>query len=238
MTFEATYLGSNGWFIKFKKANLVIDPWLKGDLIFPPGEWFFKGSLENEISINQDIDVILLTQSLPDHCHVPTLEMFRKNIKIICPKSARDKVEKLGFSSIEILQPTDKIHYLNLTIEATAGAPVPQIENGYIVRDDEDNGFYIEPHGYLDKNLKKQNLDAVITPTKNLNLPLVGSFVKGVDVIPELINTFNPKVILSSTIGGDAQYSGFLNRFLSVEEFKEELNCKLIDLKSMQSIMI
>ena len=42
MTFEATYLGSNGWLIKFKKTNLIIDPWLKGDLIFPPGEWFFK----------------------------------------------------------------------------------------------------------------------------------------------------------------------------------------------------
>ena len=51
MTFEATYLGSNGWLIKFKKTNLIIDPWLKGDLIFPPGEWFFKGSLEEEILI-------------------------------------------------------------------------------------------------------------------------------------------------------------------------------------------
>jgi len=53
MTFEATYLGSNGWLIKFKKSNLIIDPWLKGDLIFPPGEWFFKGSLEEEISIDK-----------------------------------------------------------------------------------------------------------------------------------------------------------------------------------------
>ena len=51
MTFEATYLGSNGWLIKFKKTSLIIDPWLKGDLIFPPGEWFFKGSLEEEILI-------------------------------------------------------------------------------------------------------------------------------------------------------------------------------------------
>ena len=53
MTFEATYLGSNGWLIKFKKTNLIIDPWLKGDLIFPPGEWFFKGSLEEEILIHK-----------------------------------------------------------------------------------------------------------------------------------------------------------------------------------------
>ena len=238
MTFEATYLGSNGWFIKFPKTNLIIDPWLKGDLIFPPGEWFFKGSLEDEISLDKEIDIILLTQGLPDHCHIPTLEMFSKDIPIICPKSASGILEKIGFNSIKVLKPTDKTNQLNLSFEATAGAPVPQIENGYIVKDDQNNGFYIEPHGYLDESLNKQNLDAVITPTKNLELPLVGSFVKGADVIPKLINKFNPKFILSSTVGGDAKYSGFLNNFISVHEYKEELNCNLIDLESMQSIMI
>jgi len=238
MTFEATYLGSNGWLIKFKKTNLIIDPRLKGDLIFPPGEWFFKGSLEEEISVDKKIDIILLTQGLPDHCHVPTLEMFRKDIPIICPKSAVETLKKIGFSSIKVLNPTEKTSLFNLSFEATAGAPVPQIENGYIVKDDQDNGFYIEPHGYLDENLNKQNLDAVITPTKNLGLPLVGSFVKGADVIPKLINKFNPKFILSSTVGGDAKYSGFLNNFISVQDYKEELNCNLVDLRSMQSIMI
>ena len=238
MAFEATYLGSNGWFIKFKKVNLIIDPWLKGDLIFPPGEWFFKGSLRQEIEIDKNIDIILLTQGLPDHCHIPTLEMFRKDIPIICPRSASGILEKIGFSSIKTLKPTEKTNQYHLYFEATAGAPVPQIENGYIVRDDEDNSFYIEPHGYLDQSLDKQDLDAVITPTKNLELPLVGSFVKGADVIPKLISKFNPKFILSSTVGGDAQYSGFLNNFISVQEYKEELNCNLIDLKSMQSIMI
>jgi len=238
MTFEATYLGSNGWLINFKKTNLIIDPWLKGDLIFPPGEWFFKGSLEEEILLDKEIDIILLTQGLPDHCHVPTLEMFRRDIPIICPKSAIETLEKIGFSSIKMLKPTEKINQFNLSFEATAGAPVPQIENGYIVKDNQNNGFYIEPHGYLDENLNKQSLDAVITPTKNLELPLVGSFVKGADVIPKLINKFNPKYILSSTIGGDAIYSGFLNNFISVQEYKEELNCNLINLKSMQSIMI
>jgi len=238
MTFEATYLGSNGWFIKFRRTNLIIDPWLKGDLIFPPGEWFFKGSLKEEISIDKEIDIILLTQGLPDHCHVPTLEMFRKDIPIICPKSAIETLEKIGFSSIKMLLPNEKTSQFNLSFEATAGAPVPQIENGYIVKDDKDNGFYIEPHGYLDENLNDQNLDAVITPTKNLELPLVGSFVKGADVIPKLINKFNPKFILSSTVGGEAKYSGFLNNFISVQEYKEELNCNLINLESMQSIII
>ena len=238
MTFEATYLGSNGWLIKFKKTNLIIDPWLTGDLIFPPGEWFFKGTLENEISIDKDIDIILLTQGLPDHCHIPTLSRFRKEIPIICPKSANGILEKLGFSTIIIIKPKEKQTLKNLTFEATAGAPVPQIENGYIVKDGEGHGFYIEPHGYLDANIEKQKLDAVITPTKNLELPIVGPFVKGADVIPKLINTFNPKFILSSTVGGEARYSGLLNKFISVQEYKEDLDCNLVDLESMQSIMI
>ena len=55
--------------------------------------------------------------------------------------------------------------------------------------------------------------------------PLVGSFVKGADVIPKLVNKFNPKFILSSTVGGDAKYSGFLNNFISVQDYEEELNC-------------
>ena len=83
MTFEAKYLGSNGWLIKFDKTNLIIDPWLTGDLVFPPGEWFFKGSLDNEIIIDEDINIILLTQGLPDHCHVPSLKKFKKDIDTV-----------------------------------------------------------------------------------------------------------------------------------------------------------
>ena len=238
MTFEATYLGSNGWLIKFEETNLIIDPWLTGDLVFPPGEWFFKGSLDNEILIDTHIDTILLTQALPDHCHIPTLKKFKKNIDIICPKSAKKILEKSGFTSIRVLEPTEEINQNGLKIKATSGAPVPQTENGYIVKNEDGNGFYIEPHGYLDETLKNQDLDAVITPTINLELPLVGPFVRGADVLPKLINTFNPKYILSSTTGGEAKYSGFLNKLISVKEYKEEVNCNLVNLKSMESLRI
>ncbi len=238
MTFEAKYLGSNGWLIKFDKTNVIIDPWLTGDLVFPPGEWFFKGSLDNEIIIEDKINLILLTQGLPDHCHIPSLKKFNKNIVIICPNSAKRILEKSGFTSIKVLKPSEKINQFELEIEATAGAPVPQIENGYIVKDFEGKGFYIEPHGYLDKNLKSQEIDAVITPTINLKLPVVGPFVKGADVLPKLLNTFNPKYILASTAGGEANYTGLLNKFISIQEYKEELKCNLVNLKVMDSVKI
>ena len=238
MTFEATYLGSNGWLIKFDETILIIDPWLTGDLVFPPGEWFFKGSLDNEIIIEEKVNLILLTQGLPDHCHIPSLKKFKKNIDIICPNSAKGILEKSDFTSIKVLKPSEKINLLGLEIEATAGAPVPQIENGYIVKDEEGRGFYIEPHGYLDENLKSQEIDAVITPTINLELPLFGPFVKGADVLPKLLNTFNPRYILSSTAGGEAKYSGILNKFITIQEYKEEVKCNLVNLKSMDSVKI
>ena len=238
MTFKATYLGSNGWLIKFDKTNLIIDPWLTGDLVFPPGEWFFKGSLNKEILIEEEINMILITQGLPDHCHIPSLKKFNKNVDIVCPNSAKEILEKEGFTSIKVLKPSEKIIHKELEIEACAGAPVPQIENGYIVKDDNGRGFYIEPHGYLDENLKSQKIDAVITPIIDLELPIVGSFVKGAEVLPKLIDTFNPKYILSSTSGGDATYTGLLNKFISIQEYKEKLNCNLVSLKTMESVFV
>ena len=78
----------------------------------------------------------------------------------------------------------------------------------------------------------------MITPTINLKLPIVGSFVKGADVIPSLVKTFDPDLILSSTTGGDAQFSGFLNKYISLDQFTDKLNCKIIELNKMQSIEI
>ena len=237
MTFKATYLGSNGWIIELMKTKIVIDPWLLGDLVFPPGGWFFKGTLKDEIPTPENIDLILLTQGLPDHCHIPTLKKFPKDTKVVCTKSAFKVLDELNFESINIMEPGQHLKFNNIKIEATSGASVPQIENGYIL-ETIDGSFYIEPHGFLDKQIKPRKLDAVITPTKNLELPIVGPFVKGADVIPRLVKLFNPKYILSSTIGGDAQFSGILNSFISLEEYEKDIDCKILNLEQMQSIII
>ena len=237
MTFKATYLGSNGWIIEFSDTKIIIDPWLTGDLVFPLGNWFFKGSLEKDIPTPNNINLIVITQGLSDHCHLPSLDKLPKDLDIICPKSAIKSLNSLNFSSIIQIEPNNTLKYGNLDIEATSGAPVPQIENGYIIEHKE-GSFYIEPHGFLDSKIKPRKLDAVITPTKDIGLPLIGSFVKGAEVIPDLIKTFDPKFILSSTIGGDAKFSGILNKFISVSDFTKNLNCELVNLKTLESIQI
>lgn len=235
MSFKATYLGSNGWILDFNKCRLLIDPWLEGDLVFPPGEWFFKGSLENDIPVPKNIDLILITQGLPDHCHIKTLLKFSKEIDIVCPKSAFNLLSKNGFSSIKLISPQEIVNLKGLRIEATSGAKVPHTENGYIVEGYE-GSFYIEPHGFFDKNIKERKLDAVITPTKDLGLPFVGNFIKGNDVLPKLIKSFKPNYVLSSTTGGDVKFSGILNKFIKIKDNEKILGSKLKELKTMESI--
>ena len=42
MTIKTTYYGSNTWLIELDDKRILIDPWLNGDLIFPPGDWLIK----------------------------------------------------------------------------------------------------------------------------------------------------------------------------------------------------
>ena len=58
MVIKATYYGANGWLVDLNETRILIDPWLKGDLTFPPGDWLIKGELDREIEIPIDIDFL------------------------------------------------------------------------------------------------------------------------------------------------------------------------------------
>ena len=88
MIIKATYYGANGWFIEINNIKILIDPWLNGDLTFPPGDWLIKGELRHEIDIPKDIDILLLTQGQPDHAHPPTLKKINKSITVIASEAA------------------------------------------------------------------------------------------------------------------------------------------------------
>ncbi|KGG15520.1 MULTISPECIES: MBL fold metallo-hydrolase [unclassified Prochlorococcus] len=226
MNFDASYLGSSGWLIDLNGFRILIDPWLKGDLVFPPGPWLIRGTLNREIDPPQQIDLILLTQGLPDHAHPQTLELLDRSIPVVGSTSACKVVQKLGFQQIFLLKPGEIREISSITLEATAGANVPKIENGYIVSNTK-NSFYIEPHGFLDQNLPARDVDTVITPVIDIKLPFVGSFIRGKSILPKLIKTFNPKIIISSTTGGDSKFTGMLNNLFSVDGTIEEVSKSL-----------
>ena len=222
MTLKATYYGANGWLLEFEKIRILIDPWLNGDLTFLPGDWLIKGELDYTISPPSDIDYLLLTQGQPDHTHPPTLANINKNIPVLASEAASKVVNRIGFNTVNTLKPGETFRYRNLKIQATSGAPVPNIENGYIIENDLDS-VYIEPHGFLDKQIKPRKIDIIITPVIDFSLPFTGKFIKGKTVLPELIKLFNPSTVLASTTGGEITFTGLLNNFIKVDGSLEDV---------------
>ena len=221
MTIKATYYGANGWLLEFDKIRILIDPWLNGDLTFPPGDWLIKGELTNEVEPPKDIDFLLLTQGQPDHTHPPTLEKIDKSIPVIASEAATRVVRKIGFETIHTLRPQNTFTYKNLKIQATQGASVPNTENGYIIDNNKDS-IYIEPHGFLDKKIKSRHIDIVITPVIDFALPFAGKFIKGKTILPELLKLFKPNTVLSSTTGGDIIFTGLINNLITVDGSLED----------------
>ena len=216
MTLAATYYGANGWLLEFDDLRVLVDPWLRGRLRFPPGEWLLKGELPCDRKIPETLNLLLLTQGLADHAHPATLDLLPRDLPVIGSLAAAGVVERLGFSNVTALKPGETTEHQGLNVRASAGAPVPQVENGYLLEHPA-GSLYLEPHGFLDPKLEARKLDAVITPMVDLGLPLFGAFVKGCSVVPQLVERFQPSTVLASTSGGDVRFSGALSGLLQMQ---------------------
>ena len=223
MTDTATYLGANGWLLNMAGLRVLLDPWLIGPLVFPPGAWLLKGEMPKLMPIPDQIDLLLLTQGLPDHAHPETLQALSKQIPVVASAAAARVVQGLGFEVITELQPGDTTTIAGLTIQATAGASVPAVENGYLL-DWSGGSLYLEPHGVLDPSIDQRNVDTLITPVVDLGLPMLGAFITGARVMPDLISRFQPKTVLASTTGGDVQFSGVISNLLNAANTSADID--------------
>jgi len=76
MTIATTYFGANGWLLEFDDLRVLVDPWLRGSLSFPPGAWMLKGELPEQRPAPEHLDLLLLTQGLADHAHPESLDLL------------------------------------------------------------------------------------------------------------------------------------------------------------------
>ena len=228
MTLAATYLGANGWLLEFDQLRVLVDPWLTGRLSFPPGDWLLKGELPHDRAVPEDLDLLLLTQGLADHAHPATLEQLPRDLPVVGSAAAIRVVKGMGFQTRTALQPGQRTEHQGLAIRATAGAPVPQVENGYVLEHTA-GSLYLEPHGFLDAAVEPQRLDAVITPMVDLGLPVLGAFVKGCSVVPQLVERFQPSTVLASTAGGDVRFDGALSGILKLQGSAQSTGSALPD---------
>ena len=130
---QLTYFGANGWLLELAGQRLLLDPWLVGPLRFGGAGWLFEDAAR-EWPIPGDLDGLLLSQGLPDHAHPATLERLPKELPVIGSAAAVQQARRFGFTQTDTLRPGERLQRGSLEIQATAGAPVPQVENGYLLR--------------------------------------------------------------------------------------------------------
>jgi hypothetical protein len=216
---ELTYFGANGWLLEFADATaslrVLLDPWLVGPLVFPPGPWLLQGEMPSYQPVPERLDLLLLTQGLPDHAHPASLDLLPRQLPVVAARAAARLCLDLGFANVTTLGPGQRQLSGALTITATAGAPVPQLQNGYLLEHPL-AASYLEPHGFLPpvSQLAPRRLDAVITPVIDLGLPLGGPLVKGRQALPELLRRFQPRTVLASSAGGGVEFKGLLSPLL------------------------
>ena len=237
-----TYFDANSWLIEIDGIRILLDPWLVGDLTFGNITWFFRGVKQKAHAIPENIDVILLSQGLPDHAHIPTLQKLDHNIPVVASPNAEKVVQKLGYSTITSLAHGESYKIKDqVEIKALKGSPIGPtlIENAYLIKGLESGKtLYYEPHGYHSQEVTStEAIDVAITPIVNLNLPLIGPFIRGQKYALELCQAIKPQVILSTAAGDDVGYEGLLASILQEEGTVTEFN-ELLKQKGLSTIAI
>jgi L-ascorbate metabolism protein UlaG (beta-lactamase superfamily) len=210
-----TWLDSNSWLIEMGGKRILLDPWLVGSLVFGNLPWLFKGDHPTPMSIPADIDLILLSQGLPDHAHVPTLDRLERSIPVVASATAARVVSDLGYQNVTTLAHGNSFTLPDtLKIQALPGSLVGPnlVENGYLLTDLTNRStLYYEPHGTHTAALKDiAPVDVVITPLTDLEIPLIGSVIKGMKSAVQAVEWLQPQVILPTAAGGNVVFEGLL----------------------------
>lgn len=230
-----TWLDSNSWLIEMGGQRILLDPWLVGSLVFGNLPWLFKGDHPAPQPIPTDIDLILLSQGLPDHAHVPTLERLDRQIPVVASASAAKIVTGLGYQQVTTLAHGNCFTLADrLKIQALPGSLVGPnlVENGYLLTDlATKTTLYYEPHGTHSATIAEiAPVDVVITPLTDLEIPLVGSVIRGLKSAVQAVEWLQPQVILPTAAGGNVVFEGLLMSLLrgrgDVAQFRTMLAAK------------
>ncbi|KXZ43246.1 hypothetical protein GPECTOR_96g712 [Gonium pectorale] len=218
--------------VKFNTSGVrvLIDPWFVGELSFGGADWLYAGRKRvigrdtrvDLAAVLAETDVLMVTQGLDDHCHVPTLEAVpNKAIPVVTNSAAAERMRPLGFSNITVLAPGQSTTVTGkaggkLRITATAGAlvgpPWTPRQLGLLMREEVPQGerpasLYFESHCDFDASsvsaaMRQQQLgavDVVVSPVVTTLLgvgPASYELVQGDRNLVQLCRQLRPKVLL------------------------------------------
>jgi L-ascorbate metabolism protein UlaG (beta-lactamase superfamily) len=235
---KLTFIGLNSWLLDLDGLRILIDPWLVDAIVLYGSPWMFEAKHVTPPCYTPEtlpsIDLILISQSLDDHCHQPTLAQLSKQIPVVAAPSAVKTIESLGFDQVISLAPW-QTYRLNNRVEiiATPGAKIQmQVENGFLVKSLANNQtLYYEPHlaidsGMIDRLSKLGKIDTIIAPIIGQIFPLLGKVIMNAQDAFQLATALEPAYYLPTAMGAiDVQ--GVLPRLTrsvgSINEFTELL---------------
>ncbi|RAL38930.1 hypothetical protein DM860_014756 [Cuscuta australis] len=240
--FKLTYLEGNSWLWEVGGVKILVDPILVGNLDFGI-PWFYDGSkkfLKNfQIDDLPEIDCLLITQSLDDHCHLKTLRSLSQkspNLRAIATPNANMLLDPL-FKNVTYLEPGQGFEIetkngFTIKVKATPGPilgpPWKRPENGYLITSPQGVlMLYYEPHCVYNKTfLEKEQADIVITPVIKQLLPSL-TLVSGQEDAVQLAKLLSAKFIVPMK-NGDLDSKGILSSIIkaegTMESFKELLS--------------
>lgn len=241
MSLYLTWLDLNSWLVELDNQRILIDPWLVGPMTFGLPAWLLELTRLTPRPCPETIDLILLSQGLPDHTHPPSLQQLDPQIPLLCPPSASEIVEKLGFHQISVLHHGETYALGNIQIQATLGSPIGPLrqENGYVLQSPASGCcLYYEPHGYHDPALSNfAPIDVVITPISDVHVPLLGTIIAGKTQGLELVTAVQPQVIIPTAQPGEIQATGLLARLLQGLDMGDTLEPDLAQLPNPPQVL-
>jgi L-ascorbate metabolism protein UlaG (beta-lactamase superfamily) len=233
-----TFLGLNFWQIESGGRKILIDPWLDTKMSLYGKSWLFevrRSAIVGDLSsILKDVDAIVISQSVDDRCHIPSLEQIPREIPIISTPTAVATIAKLGFPQIHSLPPGESIVIPKgdgntWKITAVVGATVGLTrENGYLIQDDE-RTIYYEPHivdlPTIAKSVGKP--DIVIAPAIGQIFPLLGKVIMDSQDALAVIQTLQPSFYLPTAIDPTLSASGILAKAITSQGSLPELQAAI-----------
>ncbi|XP_010532138.1 PREDICTED: uncharacterized protein LOC104808209 [Tarenaya hassleriana] len=243
--FKLTYLEGNSWIWEVGELRILVDPILVGTLDFGI-PWLYDAAKKFlktfKLEDLPEIDCVLITQSLDDHCHLKTLRPLSErfpSLKVIATPNAKPLLDPL-FRDVTYLEPGENYELgarngSKVRVKATAGPvlgpPWQRPENGYlVVSPREQLSLYYEPHCVYDKEfLEKERADIVITPVVKQLLPKF-TLVSGQEDAVQLAKLLKAKFIVPMR-NGDLDAKGILASLIksegTIQSFKELMSREL-----------
>lgn len=240
---KLTYLEFNGWLWDLGGFRVLVDPILVGNLDFGI-PWLFdaaKKTLKSQPDLQDHlagVDLLLITQSLDDHCHLRTLTKLaaiRPDLPVVTTPNARPIVSALPFTDVIYLEPGQSTTVGEVTVLATAGPvlgpPWQRPENGYIVTTAAGKSVYYEPHCVYDAGFLRDRAlraDVLITPVVKQQLLASFTLVSGQEDAVELARLLQPSYVVPMS-NGEFDAKGLLTALVSTQGTIQAFRAMLAD---------